>query len=246
MGFLRETPLVGDRLGHEGGEVVQRAGKGPEQINRETAVRMRNLYIVRHTESEHHVQKLLGGWYDFPLTEKGKNQAAQIATNLFIEIKTRGIPVYSSDLKRCSEMADIFAKVFGSQVILNSNLREMNFGEGEGKPQKWRSENIIPKPVDGDRLDYRRFKNAESRREVGMRAYAFLDSILSKPDKNIIAITHGHFSTFLIMAWLKVPVENMGYGDFKVSSGGLTLLNEDDFWGNRNIIYTNKMDYLLE
>jgi hypothetical protein len=38
----------------------------------------------------------------------------------------------------------------------------------------------------------------------------------------------------------------MDYGDFKVSSGGVTLLNEDDFWGNRNIVYTNKMDYLLE
>jgi probable phosphoglycerate mutase len=207
---------------------------------------MRNIYIVRHTEAEHHVQKLLGGWYDFPLTERGKNQAEQIATKLFIEINTRGIPIYSSDLKRCSEMADIFSGVFGSTVIFDKNLREMNFGEGEGKPQKWRSENIIPRPVDGDRLDYRRFNNAESRREVGKRAYACLDSMLSKPDKYIIAITHGFISTFLIMAWLKVPVENMDYGDFKVSSGGVTLLNEDDFWGNRNIVYTNKMDYLLE
>jgi probable phosphoglycerate mutase len=207
---------------------------------------MRNIYIVRHTEAEHHLQKLLGGWHDSSLTEKGKNQAAQIATKLFIEINARGIPVYSSDLKRCSEMADIFSKVFGSTVIYDKNLREMNFGDGDGKPQKWYVENIAPRTPGSNRLEYRPFKNAESRRDVGKRACAFLESLSDTPDKTVIAITHGHISSFLIMAWLKVPVENMDYGDFKVSSGGVTLLNEDDLWGNRNIVYTNKMDYLLE
>jgi 2,3-bisphosphoglycerate-dependent phosphoglycerate mutase len=207
---------------------------------------MRNIYIVRHTEAEHHVQKLLGGWYDTPLTEKGKNQAAQIATKLFIEINTRGIPLYSSDLKRCAETAGIFSKVFGSKVIYDKNLREMNFGEGDGKPERWYRENIAPRLPGRERLEYRPFKNAESRRDVGKRAYAFLERVSNTPDKTVIAITHGHISTFLMMAWLKVPVENMDYGDFKVSSGGVTLLNEDGLWGNRNIVYTNKMDYLLE
>jgi len=207
---------------------------------------MKNIYIVRHTEAEHHIQNLLGGWHDSSLTEKGKNQAAQIATKLFIEINTRGIPIYSSDLKRCAETADIFSKVFGSTVILDKNLREMNFGEGDGKPRKWYAENIAAGSPDRNRLEYRPFKNAESRREAGKRAYAFIDRVTSNKDNTVIAVTHGFISTFLIMAWLRVPVENMDYGDFKVSSGGVTLLNEDDFWRNRNIVYTNKMDYLLE
>jgi len=206
---------------------------------------MKNIYIVRHTESVHHVQKLMGGWYDTSLTEKGKNQAAQIATNLFIEINTKGIPLYSSDLKRCSETADIFSRVFHSDVIFDKNLREMNFGDGGGKPQQWHKENMIPRLADGNRLDYRPFNNAESRRDVGKRARTFINRLLNKQDNTVIVITHGHFSTFLIMAWLKVPVENMDYGDFRVSSGGVTLLNEDDFLGNRNVVYTNKMDYLL-
>ena len=47
------------------------------------------------------------------------------------------------------------------------------------------------------------------------------------------------------MAWMRIPVENMDYGNFPGGGpGGVTLLNEDDFWHNRNVIYTNKMDFL--
>ena len=43
---------------------------------------------------------------------------------------------------------------------------------------------------------------------------------------------------------MKVPVANMGYSDFKGKSGGVALLNEDDSQKNRNVIYTNNMDFL--
>lgn len=205
---------------------------------------MRNIYIVRHTESVHHVQGRLGGWYDTSLTEKGKMQATKIATSLYNQIKLQNIPLYSSDLKRCSEMADIFSKVFKSEVTLDSNLREINFGDGGGKPREWHDSNIIPPPADGNRLDHCPFKNAESRREVGKRARNFINQLLKKPEENIIVITHGFFSTFLIMAWLKVPVKNMDYCNFRVNPGGVDLLNEDNFWRSRNVVYFNRLDFL--
>jgi 2,3-bisphosphoglycerate-dependent phosphoglycerate mutase len=213
------------------------AGEGAE---------MRNIYIVRHTESVHHVQKLGGGWYDTSLTEKGKAQAAKIATNLFDELKIPGIPIYSSDLKRCSEMAAIFSKTFNSPIILDKNLREMKIGDAGGKSEEWQKANVIPQPVEGNRLDHRAFNGAETRREVGKRAYAFWNQALKNADENIIVITHGFMTTFLILAWMKIPVENMDYAQFPRSSGVVTLLNEDDFWHNRNVIYTNKTDYLLK
>ena len=46
------------------------------------------------------------------------------------------------------------------------------------------------------------------------------------------------------MAWMKIPVEHMGYMDFRGHSGGVTLLNEDDFWKNRNVIYLDRMDFV--
>jgi 2,3-bisphosphoglycerate-dependent phosphoglycerate mutase len=207
---------------------------------------MRNIYIVRHTEALHHVQKLGGGWYDTSLTEKGRAQARKIAGNLFNKIKLPGIPIYTSDLKRCVEMADIFTEVFKSKIINDKNLREMNFGEGGGKPREWYDNNTLPLPHGGNPLDHRIFNGAESKREAGTRAQIFMEKLIKTPDENMIVLTHGFFTNFLIMAWIKMPVESMGYADFRGSSGGVALLNEDDFWHNRNVIYTNRKDFLEE
>jgi probable phosphoglycerate mutase len=171
-------------------------------------------------------------------------QADKIANSLFDDIKIKNIPIYSSDLKRCVEMAEIFKKVFMSSIILDKNLRETNFGDGEGKSKEWRDENIVPRPADGNRLDHRVFKNAESRREVGQRARDFIKYLLDQSFENAIVITHGFFSTFLVMAWLKVPVENMNYGNFYLGPGGVTILNEDDYWGGRNVLELNRQYYL--
>jgi hypothetical protein len=43
---------------------------------------------------------------------------------------------------------------------------------------------------------------------------------------------------------MKIPVEHMGYSVFRSQSGGVALLNEDDFWHNRNVVYTCRMDFL--
>jgi probable phosphoglycerate mutase len=205
---------------------------------------VKNIYLVTHTEALHHVQGLGGGWYDTPLTEKGKTQAAKLAKNLQAEIDISGIPIYSSDLKRAKETASEFARVFGSSVIMDRNLREMNFGEYGGKTKEWHDKHIVPLSKDSDRMDHRLFTGAESRRECGQRAYVFINRLLVERDDNAIIITHGHFRTFLIMAWLKVPVENMGYGQFPANSGSVTHLKEDDLFKNRNIVYLNRMDFL--
>jgi len=205
---------------------------------------MKNVYVVTHTESIHHVQGLAGGWYDTSLTENGRNQARKIALALYSEIGEQNIPVYSSDLKRCVETAEAFAEVFNSMVILDRNLREMSWGDAEGKNQEWTDKNIIPRPVDGNRLDHKIFGNSETRRDIGTRIQSAVNRIVSGPDNNIIIVTHGYALTFVIMAWLKIPVENMDYCSFAARPGGVTLLHQDDFFENRRVIYTNKQEYL--
>ena len=160
---------------------------------------MRNIYVVRHTESLHHVQRLAGGWYDTSLTEKGKAEARKIAAALHDEIRKPGMPIYSSDLKRCSEMADIFSDVFRSPVTLDRDLREMSGGDCEGKPQEWVSRSMTPLPKDGNRLDHRTFDRSESRRDVGTRMQSFLGRLMEKLDENVIVVTHGLAMSFLIM-----------------------------------------------
>jgi len=205
---------------------------------------MKNVYVVTHTESIHHVQGLAGGWYDTSLTENGRNQARKIAVALFSEIGEHNIPIYSSDLKRCAETAEAFAEVFNSTVILDRNLREMSWGDADGKNQEWINKNINPPPTDGNRLDHQLVRNSESRRDVGTRIQSSVNQIVNMTDNNIIIVTHGFALTFVIMAWLRIPVENMDYCRFYARPGGVTLLHEDDLFKNRFVMYINKQDYL--
>jgi len=207
---------------------------------------MKNVYVVTHTEATHHVQGLGGGWYDTSLTENGRSQARKIAVALHNEIGEQNIPVYSSDLKRCAETAGAFAEVFNSTVILDRNLREMSYGDAEGKDNEWRNKNITPRPTDGYRLDHKIFRNSESRRDVGTRIQSSVNQIANRSDNNIIIITHGFALTFVIMAWLRIPVENMDHCSFNAKPGGVTLLHEDDFFESRFVMYINKQDYLTD
>ena len=101
---------------------------------------LRDIFVITHTESIHHVKQLGGGWFDTSLTDKGQADARRIASSLFDRTKTRGIPILSSDLKRCSEMAAIFQGVFSGPCTTDPRLREMSCGEpccneeGKGEP----------------------------------------------------------------------------------------------------------------
>ena len=55
------------------------------------------LYVIRHGESENNLKKCWTGWYDAPLTEKGRQDARKAGTFL------QGITfdkIYASDLSR--------------------------------------------------------------------------------------------------------------------------------------------------
>jgi probable phosphoglycerate mutase len=205
---------------------------------------MRNIYVITHPESVHHIQGLAGGWYDDSLTENGRGQARKIAIALRNEIGEQDISIYSSDLKRCVETADAFAEVFGTKVSLDRGLREASWGEADGKTREWWKHNVVHKAIDGNQLDHQMFRNSESRREVGTRIQRSLARIVNTLENRAIIITLGFALTFVIMTWLKVPVENMDYCHFQPHSGGVTLLQEDDLFGSRSVAFVNNLDYL--
>ena len=201
---------------------------------------MRNVFVVRHTESLHHVLRIAGGWLDSPLTEKGLKDARTIAQKLKDEIGPGDLRIFSSDLKRCSETAREFASILKAPVALDSDLREMHGGECEGKPDHWVKEHMAVLS-EGNRIDHRAFKGSESRRDVGRRMNAFLDRALATNFQNAVVVTHGFAQSFLVMAWLKIPVEHMDFVDMsRTKPGSVSLLSEDDLWKNRYIVYIGR------
>jgi probable phosphoglycerate mutase len=141
---------------------------------------MRNVYVVTHTQSLHHIKRIVGGWYDTSLTDLGRKQAEKIGQFLRSSINSTDVQLFPSDLKRAAETAEIIGKHFSKPVTLDSRLREMSYGETEGKPQSWFKDQNKPQPTDGNRIDHRVYTGAESRIEVAERVSAALTDALEK------------------------------------------------------------------
>jgi probable phosphoglycerate mutase len=196
---------------------------------------MKSLFVVTHPEATHHLDKLVGGWFNSDLTAKGIERAKHIAQSFSNTEQVNKI--YSSDLNRCQQTATEINTVTGAPVITSHSLREMCFGEAEGKPNSWLNENMIP-ANEQDRLNHKIIATAESRLELATRVYQFLDSLALEETQ--VIVSHGFASTFIIAWWIKMPLSSIGYVDFKLNSGSVTHLKEDDLFNNRSIVYLNK------
>ena len=90
---------------------------------------MTTLLLVRHGETDWNAAGRLQGHTDRPLNDYGRSQAEALAETLAAdEIDA----VYSSDLARARETADIVAARLGLPVAVHADLREKNWGNWEG------------------------------------------------------------------------------------------------------------------
>ncbi|GMA60764.1 histidine phosphatase family protein [Alicyclobacillus fastidiosus] len=74
---------------------------------------MGRVVLVQHCQSEHHINDMSGGWTDTPLTELGRKQAQLIAQKLIHSMNGDEYVLYSSDLLRASQTAEILGKNLG-------------------------------------------------------------------------------------------------------------------------------------
>jgi len=87
------------------------------------------LVIVRHGETEWNVQHKVMGQLDSPLTSKGIRQAKAIGDRLR---RLKFTSLYSSDLGRAVQTANIIAEICEKKIIFDAELREWNMGIFEG------------------------------------------------------------------------------------------------------------------
>ena len=78
----------------------------------------------------------------------------------------------------------------------------------------------------------------------GGRVYRAMERILASPCPYQIVVTHGGALTFVVAAWIGMPLESAGYIDVKSTSGGITHLYEDDDFHNRVINSVNETAHL--
>lgn len=204
---------------------------------------MKNVYVVAHTESVHHIEGRVGGWYDSGLTEQGRAQAQRVADRLSALLLSEAPVVTSSDLMRARETAEVIGGKLGCPVKPTSDFREMSMGSAEGRPKSWLDARFEPAPSD-NRLDHRSIDGGETKREFLIRIYRAMDEIIASNHPNHVIVTHGYAMTFVIACWVGMPVHTAGFVNFRSNSGGITHLQEDDFLRNRTVRFLNSTSHL--
>jgi isoleucyl-tRNA synthetase len=160
-------------------------------------------FVLRHAESLKNIRGISSCWPEknpFPLTEKGKRQAKAAAKTL----KNKKIDlIFSSDLLRARQTAEIVAKELGLTVKLDKRLREESVGVLNGRPIK-----EVGRFWDPDKkfspIDYykRKFevspKGGENYIGVEKRMLNFVKDMEEKyPGKNILIVSHERPITLL-------------------------------------------------
>jgi 2,3-bisphosphoglycerate-dependent phosphoglycerate mutase len=150
-----------------------------------------DLWIVRHGQTDWNVEGRLQGWLDVPLNHVGRDQAERLAHAI------RNVPlqqIFSSDLIRAQETAQILARGRTCAVRLEPRLRERRFGPLEGLrrtdlPARSTGEqrSLYP-PIDESMRD------EEPERDFLCRVRAFLEQVANEPwQGRVLAVTHGGF-----------------------------------------------------
>ncbi|MBN1155921.1 histidine phosphatase family protein [candidate division KSB1 bacterium] len=93
---------------------------------------MTTLYFMRHAESVANQRRILASQSDYPLSEKGKRDAAEIAKKFSKEHHLTRI--ISSPLQRAVQTAEPFAKLFNLEIETNSDLIEQHLGKFTNMP----------------------------------------------------------------------------------------------------------------
>ena len=145
------------------------------------------LYVVRHGQSEWNALRKVCGATDAPLTELGRQQAAETAALVAEMTKNEPLDlIIASPLSRALDTGRAIQRACGDvPLIIDDRIREINFGDNEGRSIK------DPDFQAEKRIFPRRHPNGESMMLFTHRIYSFLDDIKEKyPDKTVLLACH--------------------------------------------------------
>ncbi len=161
---------------------------------------MKTLYLVRHGQTDWNTKHLMQGQSDIPLNGTGISQAKKAAEILRKTIRSG--TVVSSDLKRASQTASIIAEECGLPLGFDERLREMAFGEWEGRTFESMMETELGE-LWMKRPSKWKATGSETLEEVQKRMVATLTDVMRRSDE-IVAVSHG-----MTIATFRVYVRNL-------------------------------------
>lgn len=143
---------------------------------------MTEIVLIRHGITDWNAERRAQGQSDIPLNEIGRKQAHALANRLTSE---KWDLIFSSDLSRAKETAEILAETLNLEVQTDRRLREMHKGETEGttleeRINKWGSQ--------WEQLSL----GVEEDDSITKRGTSFVTETMTKfPTKKILVVSHG-------------------------------------------------------
>jgi broad specificity phosphatase PhoE len=155
------------------------------------------FYFVRHGESEANAAHLFAGRTDSPLTERGRQQAKDVAETLAHVSFDR---IVSSPLSRCRDTALVIGRRLELPVDLEADLAEIDVGEKTGAPYdevrglpEWRDDGFVAWP------------GGETLEQVLSRAHGVITRIAAQSaGRRVLVVGHGGVTRILISHFLGV------------------------------------------
>ncbi len=146
------------------------------------------ILLIRHGESVLGSRGRYAGHVDTPLSAEGRGQVLRLRRRFR---RFRIDRVFSSDLRRCRETAEIIAP--GADVTFTEQLRELSFGRWEGwtsgecarrypsRYGRWLDDPRSGAPPGGESLDH-----------LARRVGGFVRRVVHRfPGRTVALITHG-------------------------------------------------------
>ena len=171
------------------------------------------LYLVRHGESEANVAGVLQGQTHGALTATGRDAAARLGRALAsLSLAERPTAIFTSDLRRAVETAEIIAEALGATPHLLPAAREWNVGVLDGLPAAALADAItrsgLPAaefaPSGGESMNQLQARAAQTLADL---AHEAADGAHAAGRERTLLVSHGDFIRMAIGAAASMPID---------------------------------------
>lgn len=179
--------------------------------------------LIRHGEPQGG-SRYRGHGIDDPLSEKGWQQMREAVSG-----RSDWQHIITSPMRRCSEFAHELADQLQVNVSIENNLKEIGFGEWEGRTaQEIKQENFAqwqafyrdpagqrPPGAEGLEAFYQRVSDA------------FFAACAQHPEQHLLVVAHAGVIRALTCAVLQAPASSMYR--INIPNAGMTRFSRDEF-----------------
>ncbi|NUQ76500.1 MAG: histidine phosphatase family protein [Polyangiaceae bacterium] len=196
------------------------------------------LLLIRHGETEDNYNRVFQGQGGAGLNDRGKDQVKRLSARLLAPQRIHLHALYSSDLARARETAEILGLALGLPVTLEPGLREVDLGAWQGLdddevavrfPDEWEAWK--------NGVDIKR-GGGESYAEVKVRVAGALERLIEKHRGEAVGVvSHGAAIKVYVAHILGLPLGRLRF--FMAATNTALNLIEIDERGARLVIWND-------